>query len=90
VRRAARNLGYALKAVNEARDIRVFEVRLTHSELAVGVVPHCIDLSARFHNECGVILTTADLSDQNIETAHFGYRVLCLLEAHAELAIVVI
>lgn len=79
-----------MKAVYEARDIRVFEIRLTYSELAIAVVPHGIDLSARLHNEGGMILTTADLSDQNIETAHFGHRVLGLLKTHSELTIVVI
>ena len=90
MRRAACNLGYPLKAVNEARNIRIFEIWLTHSKLAVTVVPHSIDLSARLHNEGGMILTTADLSDQNIETAHFGHRVLCLLKTDSELTIVVI
>ena len=87
---AASNFGYPLKAVHEARDIRIFEIRLTYSELAVAVVPHGIDLSAWLHNEGGMILTAADLSDQNIETAHFGHRVLGLFKAHSELTIVVI
>jgi hypothetical protein len=90
VRGAASNLGYSLKAVHETRDIRVFEIRLTYSELAVAVVPHGVDLSARLHNEGGMILTTADLPDQNIETAHFGHRVLCLFKTDSELTIVVI
>lgn len=90
MRGAASNLGYPLKAVHETRDIRVFEIRLTYSKLAVTVVPHGIDLSTRLHNEGGMILTTADLSDQNIETAHFGHRVLCLLKTHSELTIVVV
>ena len=90
MRRARSDFHDASQALNKAGHIRVFEVRLAHTKLAILVIAHGIDLAAGLYDEGRVVLPAAHLSDQNVETTHLGEGMLSLLETDAQLSIVVI
>ena len=84
------HLYHLSQSLNEAGYIWELNGLLTHTKLPIGVVPHTINLSIRFNNECRVVFSAADLPNNHVKATHLGYGVGCTIETDSQLSVVII
>ena len=80
------------KTFNQSRDVDRSNVRVADTELAVSVGAHRVNVATFIHtrHENGVIITTRNLSDLDVEAADLGNVVGYALFTYPKLTEVVI
>ncbi len=87
---SARNFLDIDESVDERRHIAAAHISYARTKSTLAIASHCIDIAPIALDKDGVLLTAANIADNDIEAAHFGQVVDHFVAANTQLPIIII